>query len=80
MACACKVNQKLDYLTRKYGTQSKSDSRKKGITLTPGMLLSSIGVVFIQLLFIPIALPYIVYKGVIRKKPISIAPVLNVGH
>lgn len=70
MACACKVNQKIDYLHKKYGDNTPQ-SKKTNIR---GSVLAKIENAAIYLLMIPL-LPlmaiYLIYKRV-KKENIHI--------
>lgn len=78
MGCACKTGQQIRYLQDKYGVGRKDNQENKG--MTPKILAVGTVTVLIQILLIPFFFFYIIYKGVIRRKPISIAKMFNVGH
>lgn len=79
MACACKVNQKLNYIQKKYGNNVPGTSKNKEFSVRPGILLEGSVIVLLQVLLIPVFFIMIVYRGLIKKKPISVRRILHVG-
>ena len=78
MGCACKTKRNIDYINRTYGYEREKKHDRKTISLTPGIILEGIGVMLIQAILIPFFAISIIYKGVLRGKPISIPAFLNV--
>lgn len=70
MACACKVNQQIDYLHKKYGDK-QPQSKKTDIVSKIEVKLEN-GFIHVLLIpFIPFMAVYILWKT-ITKKPINI--------
>ena len=66
MACACKVNQQIDFLHKKYGDNIPK-SKKTNIVSNLEVKLEN-GLIYLVLLpFLPILLLFIVYKTITNK-------------
>lgn len=84
MACACKVNQELEYLQKKYGhnmPKSKSSNIRgivSGFFKQIGIL---IGILILAVPFLPLMLIGILIRlAVKRKKPIEIDKIFKLSE
>lgn len=78
MACACKVNQQITYLQKKYGTQMpKSGKVKYREPLTLKDLLNKFLLLLIGLILTPLIFIYLLFRPLWTNKPISIKKILT---
>ena len=77
MSCNCKVNQKIDYLHKKYG-HNIPVSKKTKISFTIKETIKKILAFCVGILFLPIILIYVFWLGIFsKKKQISVKKILN---
>ena len=77
MACACKVNQQIDYLHKKYGHKIPT-SKKTIIRFRVKEFFKNIGIYLLCLPFVPIMFLHILYTTIFKKdKKISVKRMLN---
>ena len=77
MACACKVNQEIDYLHKKYGHNIPT-SKKTTISFNIGRTLQAIGIWLIAIPILPFMLLHILYKAIFTKeKAISVKKLMK---
>lgn len=67
MACACKVNQQIDYLHKKYG-HNIPVSKKTTISFDIKEKLRAIGIWIVALPIIPLMVAYILITAIFKKK------------
>ena len=80
MACACKVNQHIDYLHRKYGNKTPQ-SKKTNIRFKIKDFFSNLLVRVIMLLFLPVASLHIFFISIFKKnKTINIAALFHIRN
>ena len=70
MACACKVNQQLDYLHKKYG-DNQPKNKKTNIRDMVTMKAEALALVILAIPLMPVIIVYIIAKT-ISGKPIHI--------
>ena len=74
MACACKVNQQLSFIERKYGTKTKV-SRKTSISVKAKVVFNTILNAIVVILAAPVMLVSILVS---RKKVIDVNKVFGI--
>ena len=79
MGCNCKVNQKIDYLHRKYGNKIPV-SKKTEISFHFKEKIKEFFVFLIGLLFLPIIILFVLYKVIFTKeKKVSIKKLMKLA-
>lgn len=80
MACACKVNQQIDYLHRKYG-EKLPQSKKTNIRFRVKDFFLKLFTSFIMVIFLPIAVLHILFRKIFKKdKAINIATLFHIDN
>lgn len=74
MACACKVNQQLSYIQRKYGIDGPK--QKTGKVFNTWIILTNIFNAIAAMLLIPFMLISILFRG---KKTINISKIFGLS-
>jgi len=74
MACACKVNQQLSYIQKKYGVDGSK--QKTGKVFNAWIILTNIFNAIAAMLLIPLMLISILFRG---KKTINISKVFGLS-
>lgn len=67
MACACKVNQQLSYLEKKYGVKSP-ESKKTNIRELVGGKLQTLVLIIIMLPIVPVLLIISIFQSIFSKE------------
>lgn len=80
MACACKVDRQIALLRERYGFGERKGGETSSGVRSPRNTLLNLIVIPLQIVTIPIAAGYIIYKGIIRKEPISVRKLANVRN
>ena len=75
MACACKVQQQLDFLDKKYGVEGPK-SKKTAISGRVKSLFNGLFLIILKIMVMPIMLLFIILT---RGKVINIAKVFRLG-
>lgn len=76
MACACKVNQRIDEIQKIYGTNKKKQS-KTNIIGNIKIIVKQILIYLLCLPFIPVMFVFLLLNTLLFKKTISIKKILN---
>lgn len=66
MACACKVNQQISYIQKKYGVKQPT-SRKSNISFNIKMKVKEAFFLLLAILLSPLMLLHILYKTIFTK-------------
>ena len=77
MACACKVNQQIDYLHKKYGVNVPKSKTKK-INFDFGLFMENLGLGILVIPFIPFILLHIIIKSLSKDKRISVKKLIHI--
>lgn len=75
MACACKVNQQINEIQRKYGVGKKKHKNKFNINFL--IILKQIFIYIISILSMPLMVVYLLWATFFNKKHISIKKIFN---
>ena len=79
MACACKVNQEIEYLKKKYG-HNMPKSKSSNIRGMVSGFFKQIGVLILSVPFLPLmAIGILVHLLVKREKPIRIDKIFKLS-
>lgn len=80
MACACKVNQQIDYLHKKYGTKTP-ESKKTNIRFKVKDFFVNFLIRIVMVIFLPVAVLHILFTKIFKKdKAINIATLFHIGN
>ena len=66
MACNCKVNQKIDYITKKYGVGGPKQ-RMTHISMDFGDFFENLGAFLLTVILSPFLFLYIIFKLIFSK-------------
>jgi len=79
MACACKVNQQIDYLHKKYGTKVPV-SKKTQISFHIGEAFKKLLIGILTLPLTIVMLIHVLFKAFSKNKVININRLLRLKH